>query len=168
MDKYIDTMRSALFALGLGLVLFTACHDDDDNGSPWGIGVSDPALALTATGTIDQQNFGPKETYTVKEALLFPEADGAHVLRYKFTSGDSLDLVLIKRTADYNYHSAEAVNQNDLAYAIFNTDTLDLKESAVSVQPHADINRFETVVNVHTVSFGDFNGTVTGVPYVVK
>ncbi len=155
---------SALLAVGL-IVFLTACHDDDDNGSPWGIGQSDPITALTATGSIDRQNPG-KTTYTVKEAFLVEADNGAHILRYIFTSNDSLDLVVVKRTQDYNYHAVTDASQNVLAYAILNGDTLSLGTgAAVAIQPRPSENRFNTVVNVHT-EIGDFNGTVEHVPYI--
>jgi len=164
-------MRSFLFAIGSVLVFFsllqlTACDNVDNNADPLGIGFSEPGTALTAGGTIDRQNAGPKVTYTVSKASVFPTANGIYVLRYNFTSNDSLDLVVIRRTTDYNYNSDNGVAKNELAHVIFNRDTLELNASAVAIQPKQDQNRFSTVVNVHTVAHGDFNGTVNGVPLI--
>ena len=160
--------------LATSLTLLTACSDDDNAATtPWEIGHSDPATSLTATGTIDQQNArnsSGKKTYTVKEAYLADNDANTNLLRYIFTSNDTLNLIVTKRTQDYNYHFKGLVTteQNEINYVIFNADTLELKESAVSVQPRADENRFHTVVNVHTLTFGDFNGTVNQVPYIAK
>jgi hypothetical protein len=159
-------MRSFLFATGLSIALLTACDHDDNNANPLGIGYSDPAAALTAMGTIDQQNAGPKVTYTVDKAFVASEHNGVYLVRYKFTSNDSLDLVIVRRTTDYNYHSDNGAVQNQLSYAIFDQDTLELEPSAVSIQPRPAEDRFETVINVHTVARGDFNGTVNGVPLI--
>lgn len=164
-------MRSYLFATGLVLVLFsllqlTACDNVDNNADPLGIGFSDPTTAMAASGNIDKQNAGPKVTYTVRKASVFPTGNGIYVARYNFTSGDSLDLVVVRRTTDYNYHSDDEVAKNRLAHVIFNKDTLELNASAVAIQPIMDQNRFSTVVNVHTVDRGDFNGTVNSVPLV--
>ena len=147
-------------------MLFVACDNVDNNADPLGIGFSEPATGLTATGTLDQQNAGPKVTYTVDEASVFPTGNGIYVLRYKFTSRDSLDLVVTRRTTDYNYNSDNAIAKNQLTHVIFNKDTLELGTSAVAIQPKPDQNRFSTVVNVHTVANGDFNGTVNGVPLI--
>jgi hypothetical protein len=164
-------MRSFPYATGLVLVLFSllqlaACDNVDNNADPLGIGFSDPRTATTASGSLDQQNAGPKVTYTVAKASVFPTANGIYVLRYNFTSNDSMDLVVVRRTTDYNYHSDNQVAKNSLAQVIFNRDTLQLNASAVAIQPLTDQNRFSTVVNVHTVEKGDFNGTVIGVPLV--
>jgi len=154
-----------LMAVGL-IAILSACHDDDDNGSPWGIGQSDPGTALTATGSIDRQNPG-KTTYTVREAFLVQGDKDSHILRYIFTSNDSLDLIIVKRTQDYNYHSVTAANDNLLASALFNGNALTMGSgAAVSIQPRPSENRFSTVVNVHTAELGDFNGTVEHVPYI--
>ena len=159
-------MRSFLLATVLSVLFFAACDNVDNLADPLGIGYSDPATALTASGSIDQQNAGPLVTYTVDEAAVLPLGSGEYVVRYKFTSGDSLRLVVVSRTKDYNYHSDITAAQNELSYAIFNRDTLELKSSAVAIQPKPDQNRFSTVVNVHTVAHGDFNGTVNSVPMV--
>ena len=164
-------MRSFFSATALVLVLFsllqlTACDNVDNNADPLGIGFSEPGTALTASGSIDKQNAGPKVTYTVSKASVFPTGNGIYIARYKFTSGDSLDLVVVRRTTDYNYHSDNTAAKNELAHVIFNRDTLELNASAVAIQPLTDQNRFSTVINVHTVTHGDFNGTVLGVPLV--
>jgi hypothetical protein len=161
-------MRSLLLATGLSFVLFTACENTDNNASPLGIEFSEPAASLTALGAIDQQNAGPKVTYTIDEAFVTPEHNGVYLVRYRFASHDSLDLIIVRRTTDYNYHSDKASAQNELSYAIFNQDTLTLNASAVSIQPRPDENRFSTVVNVHSTQHGDFNGTVNGVPLINK
>jgi hypothetical protein len=159
-------MRSFLFATGLSLVLFAACDNVDNNADPLGIGYSDASTSVNAVGSIDQQNSGPKVTYAVTQASVFPTGNGVYVLRYKFTSNDSLDLEVTRRTTDYNYHSDGAVAKNTLTKVSFNGETLEINASDVAIQPKTEDNRFATVVNVHTVSHGDFNGTVTGVPLV--
>lgn len=164
-------MKSKIIALALCIGLFTACNDDDDNNSPaWGIDYSNPQTSLSAQGSIDQQNAGPKVTYTISKAfvVLSQNDNNLHVVRYKFTSGDSLDLIVTKRTSDYNYHFPGSEKENTLLSATFNNITLKLKESAVSIQPRPDEKKFHTVVNVHSLDLGDFNGTVNSVPLLRK
>jgi len=164
-------MRSFLSATGLAVVLFSfllfaACDNVDNNAFPLGIHFSDASTATTAGGSIDQQNAGPKVTYIVKKASVFPAGNGVYVARYNFTSGDSLKLVVVRRTGDYNYHSDATLATNSLERVIFNKDTLQINASAVALEPKMDVDRFSTVVNVHTKTHGDFNGTVNGVPLV--
>lgn len=160
-------MRAEFLAITLCVVFAVACNDDDQEGSYWGVGHAGADAIVHAEGTIDQQNAGPKATYTVESAYLTTLENGTHLLHYRFTSQDSLELFIGKRSEDYNYHSDATSDQNVLLRVTFNNSALVLKDgTAVSIQPRSDENRFHTVVNVHTVDKGDFNGTVNSVPLV--
>ena len=159
-------MRAGFLAITLCVVFAVACQDDDHEGSYWGVDHVGADAIVGAEGTIDQQNAGPKVTYTVESAYLTTLENGSHLLHYRFTSEDSLELLIGKRSADYNYHSAATSDENILLSVSFNNTPLLLKESDVSIQPRSDENRFHTVVNVHTQEKGDFNGTVNSVPLV--
>lgn len=159
-------MRAGFLAITLYVVLAVACSDDDHEGSYWGVDHAGADAIVHAEGTIDQQNAGPKVTYTVESAYLTTLENGTHLLHYRFTSQDSLELLIGKRSADYNYHSDATSDQNVLLSVAFNNSAMALEGSAVSIQPRSDENRFHTVVNVHTLDKGDFNGTINGVPLV--
>lgn len=159
-------MRAGFLAITLCVVFAVACKDDDHEGSYWGIDHVGADAMVGAKGTIDQQNAGPKVTYTVESAYLTTLENGSHLLHYRFTSHDSLELVIGKRSADYNYHSVATSDENILLSVSFNNTPMPLKESDVSIQPRSDENRFHTVVNVHTQDKGDFNGTVNSVPLI--
>ncbi|MBT1705844.1 hypothetical protein [Chryseosolibacter indicus] len=163
-------MKLKFLTLALCIGLFTACNDDDDKSPSWGIDYSSPETTLSAQGSIDQQNAGPKVTFVVDEAYVVLSEDdkNLHVVRYQFSSNDYLDLIIAKRTSDYNYHFPGSKNENTLVSAIYNGKALSLKESAVSIQPRPEEDSFHTVVNVHTNDAGDFNGTVNGVPLLKR
>lgn len=158
-------MRAGFLATTLCVVLAVAC-DDDQDGSYWGVDHVGVDAIAQAEGAIDQQNAGTKVTYTIESAYLTTLENGTHLLHYRFTSHDSLELLIGKRSADYNYHSDAVSDQNVLLSASFNNSPMALEGSSVSIQPRSDENRFHTVVNVHTLDKGDFNGTVNKVPLV--
>ena len=162
--------RVAIVSL-LGIMIISGCNDHANKNvsSDWGVHYSTKDNAAHALGSLDKQNSGPKVTYIVDTAYLrhLKQAYTYQVM-YKFTTPDSLQLVLVKVTSDYNYHYPKPGTENQLLYAIFNRDTLDLKESALSVQPRSDGGSFTTVINLHTNNAGDFNGTIDKVVLIQK
>ncbi|WP_157558643.1 hypothetical protein [Microscilla marina] len=132
----------------------------------WTISASDLAEANQANGDITKQNDGPLVKYQVSTAYIQPLSGNTHVFKLYFTSQDSLTCYVEKLTQDFNYHSDAASGQNKLAMVVFNQDTLQLKSSAISIQPRTDQNKFHTVSNLHSQSKGDYNGTVNEVPLI--
>ncbi|WP_299458354.1 hypothetical protein [uncultured Microscilla sp.] len=132
----------------------------------WAISTSDLAEANQANGEITKQNDGPLVKYQVATAYIQPISGNTHVFKLHFTSQDSLTCYVEKLTQDFNYHSDATSGQNKLTMVVFNQDTLQLKSSAISIQPRTDQNKFHTVSNLHSQSKGDYNGTVNEVPLI--
>lgn len=162
-------MRTLFILLVFTVIWGCSDHAHRNPSSIWGVNYSTEENSGRALGSIDHQNAGPKVTYIIDTAYL---KDLRHAnqyqLMYKFTTADSLQLILTKVSSDYNYHYPKPNVENQLVYAIFNRDTLTLKESAVAVQPRPDVNSFTTVLNLHTEYAGDFNGTVDKVVLLAK
>lgn len=130
----------------------------------WGIDFSDEATSGFAIGSVDKQNDGAKITYIAKAANVQHVKDDVYLLTYAFQSGDQLQLTITKKTEDYNYHFPGTTTENQIIVALFNGETLDLTTSNISIQPRTEENKLYTVTNLHTTSFGDFNGTIGRVP----
>lgn len=139
---------------------------DPTSNADWQINTSDIAEATNATGEIVNQNNGPLVRYQVASSLIYKGDGNLYIFKMRFTSQDSLTCYIEKKTQDFNYHSDAAADQNKLHMVVFNKDTVQLKPSAISIQPRQDENKFITVSNIHTQNKGDFNGTVNGVPLV--
>ncbi len=161
-------IRLILCTTLLAAVFLPACKKNDPEPSyPLGINYSEYLMAKNAVGSIDQQNSGPKKTYTVDYAYVKPIPNAQYRFMMHFTSQDSLQVIFAKATADYNYHYPKPVQENQLLYVVLNKDTLALKDAALSLQPRPNDNNFYTVSNLHTLKAGDFNGTVEKVPLLV-
>ena len=119
-----------------------------------------------AVGEISQQNAGPKRNFQVEEAALFWLEDNVYALQYIFTTGDQLEIILAEATQDFNYHFPKPFSENQILEVFFNEAFLELKDAALSLQPRPEAGGFHTVVNIHTLDFGDWNGTVNRVPYI--
>jgi len=130
----------------------------------WGIDFSEVASSGFAIGSVDKQNDGSKITYIAKAANVQHVKDDVYLLTYAFQSGDQLQLTITKKTADYNYHFPGTATENQIIVAMFNGETLDLKDSDLSIQPRTEENKLYTVTNLHTTTAGDFNGTIGRVP----
>jgi len=157
--------KGSLHILAISVFIF-GCHHQDTVAPAvnWGINSSGLDKAALATGSIDMQNNGPHVTYDIAAAYV-SKVSGANVFKitFKFTSTDSLMLIIAKNTNDYNYHFPASAKENQLLYVVFDRDTLELSESAVSIQPRSQSNTFSTVTNIHTSDHGDFNGTIENV-----
>ncbi|OJJ15711.1 hypothetical protein BKI52_38160 [marine bacterium AO1-C] len=153
------------------LVVMTQCNqrNNDPQGTAsadWQINPTDVTEATNATGEITNQNNGPLVKYQVASSLIYKGEGNLHIFKLRFTTQDSLTCYIEKKTQDFNYHSDAASDQNKLHMVVFNLDTLQLKPSAISIQPRQDENKFHTVSNIHSQAKGDFNGTVNGVPLI--
>lgn len=155
-----------LLLIGLALVLFQCTEENVAKSLLWGIDFSDEATTSFAQGALEQQNAGPKVIYIVNNGSLRQTEGEVYTLSFLFENGESLQLTVTKKTADYNYHFPGIDSENQLVSAVFNGNTLDLKESSISIQPKQGDNKLDVVTNMHTLNAGDFNGTLTRVPLV--
>lgn len=122
--------------------------------------------ATLAEGEISQQNAGPKRVFQVAEASIVWIENNVFSLKYWFTSEDCLELIIAEVNQDYNYHYPKPPSENQILEVYFNENFIELRDAALSLQPRPDDGGFHTVVNVHTLDFGDWNGTVNRVPYL--
>lgn len=161
-------MRSFL-ASAVVVILFSSCrHESVKPTTDWGVSSVGMDKATLATGSIDMQNNGPKVTYDAVAGYV-SRVSGTNLFKvtFKFTSTDSLMVIVAKKTSDYNYHFHAADTENQLLYVIFDRDTLELTESAIAIQPQPDSNSLSTVTNIHTTDHGDFNGTIDQVVLIL-
>lgn len=161
----MKAMRS-LPVLVMSMFAIAGCHRHEGVKPvpSWGISPSGMDSAMLAAGSITVQNNGPKVTYDAAVAYVSKvSGDNVFQVTFKFTSSDSLMLVVVKKTDDYNYHIHADAGANQLLYVIFDRDTLELVDGAIAIQPRATSNTFSTVTNVHTSDHGDFNGTIDNV-----
>ena len=153
----------------LAIVCLLSCKKEETTTpatTNWSINPSDLAEANKANGEITKQNAGPLVKYQVSTAYIQPVSGNTHIFKLYFTSQDSLTCYIEKLTQDLNYHSDAASGQNKISMVLFNQDTLQLKPSAISIQPRQGENKFHTVSNIHSQSRGDYNGTVNEVPLI--
>jgi hypothetical protein len=141
-----------------------ACTDEVEKPSIWGVYYSRPEAAAVAAGIVEKKNGGTRLTLSVQRASVRHIIGEEYLLSYYFSSSDSLTLGIIKRTTDFNFNYALNDNGNEIKYAKFNSSVLALSSTQVLIQPKTAENKFETVLNIHTIESGDFLGTVSGVP----
>lgn len=114
-------------------------------------------------GEIRNQN-GPYglQDYYVQEAQIQPLQNGLENVIYYLDSGDVLELVIATANPqDYNYHiynNCECSNNNKIVKVLLNSQYLDLRDGSLSLQPKQ--NGFHSVINLHSMHEGDFNGTI--------
>lgn len=115
-------------------------------------------------GEIQNQNGpGGRYIYAVQQAQLTPLNNGEEVVTYQLNSGDILELFIITaNTNDYNYHSyadnCSCNHNNRITKVLLNGQYLPLRDGSLSLQPKN--NGFHSVINLHSIHEGDFNGTV--------
>ena len=115
-------------------------------------------------GEIRNQN-GPNgvQDFPVANAQIQPLRDGLENVVYQLASGDVLELVIATSNPnDYNYHFNNQrwqANNNRIVKVLLNNRYLDLRNGSLSLQP-AGQRGFHSVINLHSVYEGDFNGTV--------
>jgi hypothetical protein len=157
-------MKATIFLLIAVLLIQCNTEEKISKSTLWGIDFSDSNTTSFAQGTIEKQNSGPKVVYIVSEGALRPIGDSFYSVEVTFDNGETLNLVVAKKTSDYNFHFPGGDTENQLVSAIFNGDTLTLHESAVAIQPQTGDNKLNIVTNMHTMDAGDFNGTLTRIP----
>ncbi len=114
-------------------------------------------------GEIQNQN-GPygRQIYQVVQASLEPTNKGIERVIYHLDTGDVLELYIATANPnDYNYHiynHCDCQQNNRITEVLLNGQYLPLRDGALSLQPRADM--FHSVLNLHSVHEGDFNGTV--------
>lgn len=132
-------------------------------------------------GEITNQN-GPNRgafTHLVRNAKLQKLHNGLESVLYYLDSGDILELIIATGNAqDYNYHTHNSHhrkgnrgggkypskrhnqqhNKNTIVKVLLNNKYLDLRDGSLSLQPKQ--HGFHSVINLHSLYEGDFNGTV--------
>jgi hypothetical protein len=149
----------------LSAVLFQCATEEETKSPLWGIDFSTESATIYAEGAIEQLNGGSKVMYIVNTASL-RETEGLYNISFTFENGESIQLVVTKKTANLDYHYPGTESENQLVSAIFNGSALDLTESSISVQPHLEENKLHIITNVNTLNAGKFNGTLSRVPLV--
>lgn len=151
-----------LLSLSVG---FFSCTEGELAKSPlWGVDYSSENSTVYAQGAIDQQNAEGKVTYIVREGALRQSQGERYSVNLTFATGETMQLGIIKKTTDYNYHYPGEENQNQLVSVVFNGTPLDLETSAVAILPETGDNKLNVITNVHTKSLGAFNGTSSRIP----
>lgn len=151
--------------VSLSVVLFQCSTEEKIAKSPlWGVDYSEESTTAFVQGAIEQQNAGPKTVYIVNEGSLRPDTEDRHTISLKFENGESLQILVTKKTVDNNYHYPGLESENQFVSAIFNGVPLDLTESSISIQPRLEENKLHVITNVHTLNAGDFNGTLSRIP----
>src|ERR1044072_815358 len=102
-------MKPMLFIV-VGFVALIRCNDEEQHTSVWGIEYSSKNTVGSAAGTIDQQKSGDqqtggsKTTYAVESAYMIQTEKNEYRIKYLFTSSDSLEILISKRTNDLDFH----------------------------------------------------------------
>jgi hypothetical protein len=159
-------MKSLVLLFLTSVLILSCSKDDSEPSNPFGIDYSFYKNADKANGFIIYQNYGgPRIDLTVDSAFLLEINHGrVYQMCYFFTGHDSLKLTLEKFTSDYNYHSDASTGQNKILFSVFNNDTIDMVQSALSLQPRTSSDDFSTVLNLHSAdNIGTFNGTIDSV-----
>ena len=60
---------------------------------------------------------------------------------------------------DHNYKDCECSDKNRIIKVLLNGKYLELRDGSLSLQPGGQ-NNFHSVINLHSLYEGDFNGTV--------
>lgn len=155
-------------AIVLFSILLVGCDnvDGEPSSTGWGIIVSPGEGAGRAYGYISLQTTESIGTYLIDSAYVRAIGHGMYQLMYKFTSSDSLQVIVVKRTPDFNFHYPKPDTVNQLLYGLFNADSLALDVSSVAIQPVFESQTFHTVTNLRTIDNGKIYGTVDGVPLI--
>ena len=159
-------MKTKLVLLiSLSVILFQCATEGEMAKSPlWGVDFSDESATTYAQGSVEQQNAGPKVIYIVKGGSLRETQENFYKIYFSFENGETLELTVIKKTVDCNYHFPGNESENQLVSAVFNGAALDLTESSVAIQPHPEENKLHVITSMRTMNAGDFSGTLTRVP----
>ena len=156
--------------ISLSVLFFQCSKEGVETKSPlWGVDFSAENTTGFAEGAIEQQNDeGPKVIYIVSSGALREAEENFYTVSFTFENGESLELGIIKKTADYNYHFPGNESDNRLISATFNGEVLDLTDSSISIQPDQGDNKLHVITNMHTLNAGDFNGTLSRIPLLKR
>ncbi|KAA1245985.1 hypothetical protein [Aquimarina sp. RZ0] len=115
-------------------------------------------------GEIQNQN-GPqgRYVYQVTNAGLGGLNNGAESILYTLDTGETLELIIrTMNPDDYNYHYNNGYHNssnNEIIAILLNGQEIAVKDGSLSLQPKHG-RGFHSVLNIHAMYEGDFNGTV--------
>ncbi|WP_025663619.1 hypothetical protein [Aquimarina megaterium] len=117
-------------------------------------------------GAINNQN-GPsgRYVYQVTNASLLPSENEGERIIYNLDTGEVLEIIIVTaHSNDYNYHynkpDCNCVQHNNTILAILlNGKEIPLRDGSLSLQPRSN-GKFHSVINLHSIYHGDFNGTI--------
>ena len=113
-------------------------------------------------GNINNQNRPDGAyNYLVLDASISPDRQYSERVFYALDNGETLEFII--QTAnpnDYNYHyySNHNPHNNTILAVLLNGNEIPVRDSSLSLQPNH--NGTHSVINLHTVYDGNFNGTV--------
>jgi hypothetical protein len=155
--------------ISLSVALFQCSTEAEITKSPiWGVDYSAESTTGFAQGSIEQQTDGTKTIYIVSSGELREGEENFYTVSFTFENGGSLQLGIIKKTADYNYHFPGNESANQLVSATFNGKALDLTESSISIQPDLGDNKLHIITKMHTLNVGDLNGMLSRIPLLKR
>lgn len=160
-------MIRAILFLGISLILVSSCSEEPEELDPstaWGINFSASEQAGNAYGYISYQSAESNQSFLVDAGSVRQVSNERYKITYNFASRDSLRLIVAKRTDDPLFAFPKPDTVNQLLFAIFNADTLRLREGSVSIQSQYSNNSLRTFANLQVWKSGTFNGTVDGIP----
>lgn len=151
--------------ISLSVAFFQCSTEAEITKSPiWGVDYSAENTKGFAQGSIEQQIDGTKTIYIVNSGALHEGGENFYIVSFSFENGGSLQLGIIKKTADYNYHFPGNESVNQIVSATFNGKALDLTESSISIQPDPGDNKLHIITKIYTLNAGDFNGMLSRIP----
>lgn len=158
------TMKTKFLILVCLSATLLACDAEDETSPLWGIDYSSENASSFAMGSVDQFISSSKTVYIAKAAGMRCSGGNVFDLSYTFESGDLLELKILKKTLDVNFHFPGDEGENQLLSATFNGEVLNLSESKVTVEPRTEENKFATIAKLQTVDNVLFDGAITRVP----
>ena len=113
-------------------------------------------------GTINNQNRPDGNfVFQVVNASVQPERQHSERVSFNLDNGETLEFIIhTVNPNDYNYHFYTQNNQhnNSIVAVLLNGKEMPIRDSRLLLQPQQyEIN---SVINLHTVYDGDFNGTI--------
>ena len=151
-------------------VVINTCSDEAiENPTVFSIESSLYETSSWAEGGLIHQNYrGTAKYLSVNNAYLTAtENEGSYLLYLNFVA-DSLEIKIVKRTMDLNYHFLpdSSLTSNEIELIKHNGTDLALSSAALSLQPVLGENTLTAVINIQSENLGDFNGTVENIPLI--
>ncbi|MEM6807297.1 MAG: hypothetical protein AAF696_38200 [Bacteroidota bacterium] len=125
--------------------------------------LSKPETAHFANGRISVQNQVPREEFDVVGAAVVWIERNIYSLTYLLDTGDTYEIIFAKCSKDFNYHFPRNNTENKILEIFWNNVSFPLRDAALSLQPQRGIN-FTAIINIHSLDFGDWQGTVREIP----